>query len=364
MPCRTPKQKAPLFSRDTNLGILLNIPYFIYFQAFLDDYCATAAESLLKHVFLRAKGRAALRRLGSSAVGCSKAETKPSPRLGSDGGMDSDENDVYDDENDAFDDSSVDDEKEGEETVPKPPPRSGSSASTVSPKTATPTVVSTTGATAPPSVSSVDDRGTARNAPADPGGAMTTPPESARGAKPLTAAEGAVSPTDDGVVGGTQTESRAACEQTADLGPVSAAGSVVAASAATPAVAPSKPVEVGAVGTAEVGTAMTAPPPSTQTGPSSLVAEDSEQGFRKQHQQPSGVPIPPPAVRSSKTTTTTGSLPSSMVGKEAGREDDASTDQKGRAAQATDGTIGKGDGGDGGGGAKLRRQMPPVSARR
>ncbi|CAN0428806.1 unnamed protein product, partial [Ectocarpus sp. 8 AP-2014] len=41
-----------------------------------------------------------------------------------------------------------------------------------------------------------------------------------------------------------------------------------------------------------------------------------------------------------------------------------SSDQKGRAAQATDDTIGKGDGSDGGGGAKLRRQMPPVSARR
>ncbi|CAM9539794.1 unnamed protein product [Ectocarpus sp. 12 AP-2014] len=334
--------------------------------AFLDDYCATAAESLLKHVFLRAKGRVALRRLGSSAVGCSKAETKPSPRLGSDGGMDSDENDVYDDDDDAFDDSSVDDEEQGEETIPKPPPRSVSSALMVSPKTATPTVVSTTGATAPPSVSSIDERVTARNAAADPGGAMTTPPESARGAKPLAVAEGAILPTDGGVVGGTQTESRAACEQTADLGPVSAAGSV-AASAATPAVAPSKPVAVEAVGTAEVGTPMTAPPPSTQTGSSSLVPGDSEQSLRKQHQQPSGVPVPPPAVRSSKTTTTTtktGSLSWSMVGKEVGRENGASTDQKGRAAQATDGTIGKGDGGDGGGGAKLRRQMPPVSARR
>ncbi|CAM9140398.1 unnamed protein product [Ectocarpus fasciculatus] len=329
--------------------------------AFLDDYCATAAESLLKHVFLRAKGRVALRRLGSSAVGCPKAGTKSSPPLASDGGMDSDENDVYDDEDDAFDDSSVDDEKEGEETVPKPPPRS------VSPKAATPTVVPTTGATTRPSVSSVDDGVTARNAATGPGGAITTPPESARGAKPLAAKEGAVSPTHDGAVGRTQTEYRAACEQTADLGPVSAAGPVVAAGGATPAEALSKPVAVGVVGTAEVGTPMTAPPPSTQTGASSLLAEDSEQGLRKQHQQPSGVPVRPPAVRSSKatTTTTTASLSSSIAGKEAGREDDASTDQNGQAAQATGSAIVKGDGGDGGGGgAKLRREMPPVSARR
>lgn len=278
--------------------------------------------------------------------------------------MDSDENDVYDDEDDAFDDSSVDGEQEGEEAVPKSPPRSESSASTVSPKEATPTVLSTTSATTRPLVSSLDDGVTARNAATDPGGAMETPPESARGAKPLGAAEGAVSPTGDGVVGRTQTESRAACEQTVDLGPVSAAGSVVVARAATPAVAPSEPVAVGAVGAGEVGTPVTAPPPSTQTGTPSLVAEDSEQGLRKQIQQSFGVPVPPPAVRSSKTTTTAGSLSSSMVGREVGREDDASTDQKGRAAQATDGTIGKGDGGDGGGGAKLPRQMQPVSARR
>lgn len=46
----------------------LNWVVLFHRQAFLDDYCATAAESLLKHVLLRAKGRVALRRLGSSAA--------------------------------------------------------------------------------------------------------------------------------------------------------------------------------------------------------------------------------------------------------------------------------------------------------
>lgn len=117
---------------------------FLVCQAFLDDFCATAAESLLKHVLLRAKGRVALRRLGSSAasshhrddhdhlvelrssmsspISCKgkhdygdKVEdtvviVPKSAAESLDAGNDTTKSDTsYDDEDDAFDDSNIDD---------------------------------------------------------------------------------------------------------------------------------------------------------------------------------------------------------------------------------------------------------------
>ena len=48
-------------------------------QAFLDDFCATAAESLLKHVLLRAKGRTAIRRLSNFSSSKSDDQRRPPP---------------------------------------------------------------------------------------------------------------------------------------------------------------------------------------------------------------------------------------------------------------------------------------------
>eukprot|EP00752_Nemacystus_decipiens_P007052 g6322.t2 len=112
--------------------------------AFLDDYCATAAESLLKHVLLRAKGRVAVRRLGSSTASShnkqdhhdhlgGEASSMSSPTAGKNrggeeeyegkeiigpkfrassplGNNDTRSNNSYDDEDDAFDDSDIDDD--------------------------------------------------------------------------------------------------------------------------------------------------------------------------------------------------------------------------------------------------------------
>ncbi|CAM9990780.1 unnamed protein product, partial [Discosporangium mesarthrocarpum] len=50
-----------VFPRGYNLSIETDMQAS---GAFLDDYCATAAESLLKHVFVRSKGKEALRSLG------------------------------------------------------------------------------------------------------------------------------------------------------------------------------------------------------------------------------------------------------------------------------------------------------------
>ena len=122
----------------------INWVLFSHSQAFLDDYCATAAESLLKHVLLRAKGRIALRRLGSSKVssydnrahherlgdetfstssptslrckvgdenkdeGKEAIGRKPAPKSPAINDTSSDNS--YDDEDDAFDDSDIDDD--------------------------------------------------------------------------------------------------------------------------------------------------------------------------------------------------------------------------------------------------------------
>lgn len=181
----------------------------VYRQAFLDDFCATAAESLLKHVLLRAKGRVALRRLGSSAISpptvdnhsdllgkttsstpfacaskereigsagnddaakengdetsvsvagdregetidrkAAAVESRPLV-VGEDEKSDNDDDDGYDDEDDAFDDSNVDDDEE--EPIPPPLPR------TASCRTATPAVAPIASPTSPavPSVNSV-----------------------------------------------------------------------------------------------------------------------------------------------------------------------------------------------------------------
>lgn len=124
----------------------LNWVFCFHCQAFLDDYCATAAESLLKHVLLRAKGRVALRHLSSSSTASShnnrdhhgylseetssmsssiscksksgdEDEVEATTAIGSHsaaesplGGMDVKSDNSYDDEDDAFDDSSIDDD--------------------------------------------------------------------------------------------------------------------------------------------------------------------------------------------------------------------------------------------------------------
>ncbi|CAM9254394.1 unnamed protein product [Scytosiphon promiscuus] len=82
--------------------------------AFLDDYCATAAESLLKHVLLRAKGRVALRRVGSST---SSAQQQDSHGVldAADGKRDEEGQEGKDDGDDEFDDSSDSSEEELEQ---------------------------------------------------------------------------------------------------------------------------------------------------------------------------------------------------------------------------------------------------------
>lgn len=142
---------------------------FVYFQEFLDDYRATAAESLLKHALLRAKGRVALRRLGSSTA-CSHNNRDHHDLLGDETSSvsspiscknkDGDENknegivvvgpksaadspvasndmgsgNSYDEEDDAFDDSNTDDDTERAlSTDPS------ASAPTISPKGERPT---------------------------------------------------------------------------------------------------------------------------------------------------------------------------------------------------------------------------------
>ncbi|CAM9516986.1 unnamed protein product, partial [Laminaria digitata] len=99
-------------------------------EAFLDDYCATAAESLLKHVLLRAKGRKAIRRLSDFSSGRSDydqrrpPEKKASPNLTV---IDDDCYDSDDDDFDDFDDSDVEDQEEQEEEQERLPPSSSTS---------------------------------------------------------------------------------------------------------------------------------------------------------------------------------------------------------------------------------------------
>lgn len=148
----------------------LNWVIIFSFQAFLDDYCATAAESLLKHVLLRAKGRVALRRLGSSKASShnnrahhdhlgdetSSMSSSISCKIkGGDEDKDEDQKDIgpkstaesplasddtssdnsYDDEDDAFDDSDTDDDTDQASSTDTTTP---ATASTISPTVESP----------------------------------------------------------------------------------------------------------------------------------------------------------------------------------------------------------------------------------
>ncbi len=158
----------------------------------MDDYCATAAESLLKHVLLRAKGRVALRSLSTSTA------SSPSPHhhvlLGEDTTprstsndenqdkengdvaagrnrtlIDDKSNDSYDDDDDAFDDSSVED---GTDQV-SPNRLSVLATSPEVAPTASPSAVTLTAPKVPPIDSLMSDAADPTTSEAPPGSSST-----------------------------------------------------------------------------------------------------------------------------------------------------------------------------------------------